>query len=140
VDGGTGDDWLDGSAGKDNLIGGSSDDVLIGGAGVDKLTCGAGIDQIVLNRLNAGGDIVTDFNVAEDLLNFSKLFSRLNIDSSAIGKTTQLGDYLKFEQLGANTVVKLDADGSGVNTSLTTLMTLQNVQSSSITAKNLVLV
>ncbi len=133
--GGSGDDYLDGGKGNDVLMGGAGNDVMIGGLGIDTLTGGAGADQFVLNRLTAAGDIVTDFNVNEDLLNYSGLFSNFNI---TISKSNPLSDYLKLEQVGADTVVKFDLDGKGGSSTLTTLMTLQNVQASTIMAKNII--
>ncbi|MDU9002943.1 calcium-binding protein [Sedimentitalea todarodis] len=93
ISGGSGTDFLSGGAGNDTLMGGAQrdllrggagDDVLQGGAGADRLFGGAGADvfEIVANNTR---DIVTDLDVAEDM-----------IDVTALGLTT-LGDFTVVE-------------------------------------------
>lgn len=53
-----GDDTLDGGAGSDFLVGGAGDDVLTGGAGADTFVFDAQGDH----------DTITDFDVAEDII------------------------------------------------------------------------
>ncbi|MCB1340593.1 MAG: hypothetical protein KDK24_05925 [Pseudooceanicola sp.] len=90
--GGGGDDVLEGRIGRDILKGGSGDDTLTGGAGTDWLTGGAGADTFVL-LTNSGRDIVTDFDMAEDLL-----------DVSALG-VSALADFTVTEVGGDTTLV-----------------------------------
>lgn len=61
---------LKGWAGKDTLNGRGGNDTLIGGKGNDKLTGGAGND-IFKFKPGDGHDKITDFNGAEDSLDFS---------------------------------------------------------------------
>ena len=63
IDGGNGDDTLYGGFGNDTLDGGSGDDMLVGGAGADTFVVWLGM----------GSDTITDFNLAEDRLDFSAL-------------------------------------------------------------------
>ena len=60
---GTGDDVLNGGAGDDTLWGGAGRDVLIGGAGADVFIFGA----------NNGSDVITDFDLSQDILDLSLL-------------------------------------------------------------------
>jgi len=62
-------DSLLGSAGDDVISGGRGNDWLEGGAGNDTLTGDAGHDTFVI-RANGGHDVVTDFNVSEDVVMF----------------------------------------------------------------------
>ncbi|MCK1554440.1 cadherin-like domain-containing protein [Bradyrhizobium sp. 177] len=68
---------LDGSAGHDVLVGGSAPDVLIGGNG-DTLTGGPGPDTFLF-RPNFGTNVITDFNVNNDSLQFDRsIFASVN--------------------------------------------------------------
>ncbi|MCK1709732.1 MULTISPECIES: Ig-like domain-containing protein [unclassified Bradyrhizobium] len=68
---------LDGSAGHDVLIGGSAPDVLIAGNG-DALTGGLGPDAFVF-RPNFGTNVITDFSINNDSLQFAKsIFANVN--------------------------------------------------------------
>ncbi|MGS4886883.1 calcium-binding protein [Roseibium sp. MB-4] len=58
---------LNGGAGSDTIDGGDGIDLLNGGADDDVLTGGAGSDVFVLD-VGGGNDLITDFNVAEDVL------------------------------------------------------------------------
>lgn len=67
---------LDGSAGHDVLVGGNGADVLIGGNG-DTLTGGPGPDTFVF-RPNFGMNLITDFNVINEMIQFDKsIFSNV---------------------------------------------------------------
>ena len=87
--GDAGDDVLDGGAGADALLGGDGNDTLLGGTGADTqnggaggdllaggdgndiLTGGLGADIFLFNRPNEGVDRITDFNLAEDVIQVS---------------------------------------------------------------------
>jgi hypothetical protein len=56
-------------AGNDTIIGGADADSITGGAGADTLTGNGGIDTFVIAA--DGGDTITDFVSATDLLNFA---------------------------------------------------------------------
>lgn len=62
LDGGTGNDWLFGGDGNDNLTGGKGNDILTGGDGNDVFVFGG----------KSGKDVITDFNVDEDVLQIAK--------------------------------------------------------------------
>lgn len=68
--GSNGKNVLDGSAGHDVLIGGNGADVLIGGNG-DTLTGGPGPDTFLF-RPNFGANVIADFNVNNDVLQWDK--------------------------------------------------------------------
>jgi hypothetical protein len=88
-----GNDQITGSSGNDHLIGGSGNDVLTGGSGNDVLTGGSGSDHFVysLNPLvPVGIDTITDFNSAEDVLDF------VGYDKSKITHKLDASGYDKF--------------------------------------------
>lgn len=92
--GGAGNDVLSGGTGADWLQGGSGDDILTGGRQGDVLTGGAGADTFVIVS-RARGETITDFDVAEDMLDVSALGLTGLEDlalSEAGGTTTIRGD------------------------------------------------
>ena len=130
LNGEDGNDTLIGGDGNDKLLGGDGNDILIGGAGNDTLTGGLGNDSYIYNAVSEQTDTITDFNITSDKLNLTSLFQN---DLVGYTNNTQVQDYLMFLQSGTKTLVQIDQDGLGTNSSFTTLATLNNV-----TATNLV--
>jgi len=94
--GGTGNDSLEGGSGADTLDGGSGQDTLVGGTGKDVLTGGSGADTFFWRSsseagLGGGRDVVTDFVVGLD-----------KIDFTAIDADTVLDDHQSFSFLGSS--------------------------------------
>ena len=71
LDGGDGNDDLSGGNSRDFLKGGLGDDILAGGRGRDILEGGEGSDTFIFEWHN-GRDVITDFSVDEDVLDFSQ--------------------------------------------------------------------
>ncbi|QEL24950.1 ExeM/NucH family extracellular endonuclease [Bosea sp. F3-2] len=114
IDAGSGDDTVLGGAGNDVIDGGSGNDRIEGGAGDDILTGGSGHDAFVF-AVGFGKDTITDFRTSgssADLLEFSiGVFADFETAMDAA------------EQIGADTVISIDAD---------TTVTLKGVQLSSL--------
>jgi Ca2+-binding RTX toxin-like protein len=72
LDGGSGNDSLFGESGKDTMQGGDGEDYLVGGAGNDVLTGDGGAgplaDDTFFYDSNFGDDVITDFSLADDVL------------------------------------------------------------------------
>lgn len=120
-----GSDLLLGRNGNDSLLGGKADDVVVGGLGSDTATGGSGADLFVFNAFAEGGDVITDFDPAADLIDVRKIFANPGFsDATSFAGFRQL---VQFVQVGADTEVRVDSDGSGSNTALSTLVTLRNV-------------
>lgn len=98
VTGSNHDDVIFGDGADNRLFGRDGNDVLSGGRGNDQLSGGHGSDVFVFNnsRNDDDDDVVTDFRIGEDLLDFSD--SRNRID-----------DYDEFrdrsDQVGSDTVI-----------------------------------
>ena len=100
LNGGNGKQVLDGSAGHDILIGGNSPDVMIGGNG-DTLTGGKGPDTFLF-RPNFGTNVITDFDVKNDTIQFDKSIFQMvsaiaaHTSDSAAGAVINdgLGDFI----------------------------------------------
>ncbi|TAF40537.1 MAG: hypothetical protein EAZ66_02880 [Alphaproteobacteria bacterium] len=81
-----GNDVLNGGASHDDLYGGAGNDIIVGGAGHDKQTGGEGADIFVFNTVNDSNptinsrDMLTDFEVGKDKLQFAAVTGVQNID------------------------------------------------------------
>ncbi len=124
-----GNDSLFGEGGYDTLMGGAGQDTLYGGSGLDTIIIGKGGDQAYggteADLFKFDGTIGTDIsgNTA-DIWDFQTGVGGDKVDVSevlsAIGYTgnNPIADgYLQIVQSGADTHIKIDLDGAGVQTS-----------------------
>ena len=91
--GGDGRDTLHGGTGDDAMTGGTGDDTLYGGDGHDTLRGGSGVDTFGYASRDFGQDVIEDFKVGVDKLDFT-------------GSGLSLAD-LEIAQEGRDTVVKV---------------------------------
>lgn len=140
IRGGNGNDVLTGSSGNDRIWGGKGNDIinggggndrLIGGLGIDKLTGGAGLDTFAYKSLGEKGDTITDFNVSQDKIDLRQIMA-----SSAYQSQNKFADFLQFQQVGSDTVVKLDMDGKTKAGGFDKFVVLENVNASRLNASN----
>lgn len=100
-----GNDYLNGAKGNDTLYGGDGRDRIIMGQGDDVATGGAGADTFIFKSddTKGGKDLITDFDVTEDHLNFTALnlgadtaetqdWFEANVTRADGQATVQLGD------------------------------------------------
>jgi VCBS repeat-containing protein len=129
--GGNKRDLLKGGDGRDRLLGGKGNDILVGGNGNDVLTGNQGRDTFVFNKLLEAVDVITDFT-SDDLIDLRSLLTQPQFAAvSAFAKFTQ---FVQLQQVGADTQLQIDTDGTGVGTATTTLAVLTNVTVSSVTS------
>lgn len=115
VYGGNGADHLFGGGGPDMLDGGNGPDTLEGGRGMDTLTGGHGPDTFVFaspqdvpGHAECGEgrrETITDFSLDDDVIDFTAL----NLDGFGAGPEAY---HIWAEQVGNNSVVYVDTDGS----------------------------
>ncbi len=106
--GGNGNDVLIGQEGADTLDGGAGNDILWGGSGNDVLWGGTGADTFLFTSVEHGVDTIKDFSLAQgDVLDISNILTGFD------PLTDSLSDYVNISQSGGNTIVKVDATGSG---------------------------
>ena len=123
-------DTLRGSTGANTLSGGSGNDVLYGDAGNDMLYGNAGNDTIygglgsdIFSFQSGGGvDVIKDFKTAEG----DKLDIR-NILTGYDPLTKAITDFIQITTSGANSIVKIDANGLTGGTAWTQIATLENI-------------
>jgi uncharacterized protein YkwD len=129
--GGNANDVLWGGKGKDYLNGGDGNDRLIGGLGKDKLTGGTGRDTFVYESIQDKGDTITDFSAKDDVIDLRRIMSGPNYSG-----TNKFSDYLKLQQLGSDTVVRLDVDGNTKPAGLQNFIRLEKVNATSLSSNN----
>lgn len=122
---------MEGGAGLDVLVGNTGADVLFGGQGNDTLTGGGGADRFLYTARNQGGDTITDFDAAGDLLVFQGLL-RGSFDFRGAGA------FLVDGQSQARFVeglrqMQVDVDGNGVTD---IAITLQGVSLAQLSARD----
>ncbi|MCX7593286.1 MAG: CAP domain-containing protein [Fischerella sp.] len=129
--GGQGNDKLWGRKGDDLLNGGDGNDRLTGGVGQDKMTGGSGSDRFVFKSMKDKGDIITDFEPSQDVIDMRGM-----MPGGGDRKSNRFSDRIKLEPVGADTVVSLNMDWNGKSGGLEKCMLLQNTDPSSLTANN----
>jgi Ca2+-binding RTX toxin-like protein len=114
---------ITGNSGNNSINGGSGDDTLFGGIGSDTLLGWKGADTFLYTNMNEAGDTITDFTkgVGGDILKLDDLLDGLGY----AGSDPFAEGFLSFDQVGANTQVRVDTNGGG--DSFQTLVTLTNV-------------
>ena len=131
--GGAGNDFLEGGFAPDNLDGGTGDDTLIGGRGRDILTGGAGMDTFTFNDAFARRDIITDFAIADDVIDISNITTGELFQSD-----TPFEDYVKLVSLGSDTVVRIDLNGDLPTRLSRPVALLDNVAPDDLTSDNFI--
>jgi len=123
---GGGDDILKGSKGVNVIDGGAGDDQIRSLQGADTLTGGEGSDTFVFRSYDLSGtDVITDFEIGIDLLDFSHLAHGLE-DDTFLGRLQTL---VEDDDL----TVSVDLTGNGVYKDV---CTLNDVGSQSVTTLN----
>ncbi len=119
INGDKGNDQLFGGEGNDQIAGGSGNDFLNGGAGNDTLTGGAGSDRFSLSNLSDGVDTITDFTVADDLIEIlasgfggNLSLGQLDIGQFILGSQASTNAH-RFIYNDTNGDLLFDSDGNG---------------------------
>ncbi len=113
--GNEGNNRIDGLGGNDSISGGLGADAITGGKGNDVLSGGGDLDTFVWNLGDAGtvgipaGDTIQDFGLGGNEV--------IDLRGLLVGEVysgiSSLDAFLAVQVLGSNTVLSIDADGSG---------------------------
>ncbi len=116
------DDRLLGGGGADTIQGGAGNDYIWGGMGADLLYGGTGSDRFAYLSVSEGGDTIADFQAGAggDVIDLSVIAIRNGWTGDLFAR-----GYVALVQSGADTLVRVDADGGGDG--YVTLATLKNV-------------
>jgi Ca2+-binding RTX toxin-like protein len=139
LEGGTGNDTIYGRASGETVDAGAGDDVIRVSIGASTITGGAGRDTYTLYSADVGNisgvATVTDFiaGAGGDVIDVSEYLERI---SGYTGSNPFAGGYLTLQQSGADTLLIFDRDGTGSSYAATTILRLQNVTASNLTADN----
>ncbi|BAZ14034.1 SCP-like extracellular [Calothrix sp. NIES-4071] len=124
---------------KDTTVA-TEDDILTGSKGnarpldsfgQDKLFASAGRDQFINRNMQDKGDTIANFKPNEDTLDLRGI-----VTGSSGRSSNKFSDYLQPDQVGADTVLRLDADGKGNKSGLDKLLVLDKVDASRFSANN----
>ncbi|AFZ07588.1 type 1 secretion target domain protein [Oscillatoria nigro-viridis PCC 7112] len=143
LDGGDGDDTIYSEWGNDIVSGGNGNDVLFGtarmsellsGNDADTLTGGAGDDRFAYTSFNFAyniskntGDIITDFANGNDVLDLRELLAGVYANAQyLIGDPIAQG-FLRLVDVGGDTQVQIDSDGTETASGFTTLVTVKGI-------------
>ncbi|NJO49132.1 MAG: tandem-95 repeat protein [Leptolyngbyaceae cyanobacterium RM2_2_4] len=121
LDGGDGNDRLHSGLGNDILRGGRGDDLLIGEIGKDTLTGGQGRDQFIYTSIRDFGDVITDFEIVKDRINFRQIQDIQSMSS------------LRFTQKSNDTLLRANINGS-----LVTVAVLEDVNASTLSQRHFI--
>ncbi|MEG5072570.1 cadherin-like domain-containing protein, partial [Microcoleus sp. B3-D2] len=113
IDGGIGDDTVVGGAGNDVLTGNEGNDTIEGGLGTNTLIGGGGRDRFIYQTSRedittvAEADLLSDFNVTEDVLEFSNAAFSLN---ASILTQVEITANSTFGSIGGANLLDFTAD------------------------------
>ncbi|WP_299479422.1 DUF4114 domain-containing protein [uncultured Roseibium sp.] len=111
---GSGNDILKGTSGDNVIDGGAGDDSIRSLGGSDTLTGGTGIDTFIFRSYDLNGlDVITDFAIGTDLLDFSHLAGS-DDDQTFLSR-------LEASVADGNTQLSVDLTGNGTYESICSL-------------------
>ena len=114
---------INGTAGRDTLIGTSGNDAITGFGGSDTLTGGAGQDLFIYTSSLDGGDTITDFQLGQDRIVFTRLLQSLNVNSS-----NPLADgFVTCANSLSDSIIRIDPDGSAGTASPRAFLRVRNI-------------
>ncbi len=123
LDAGSGE--INGTPGRGTLTGTAEDEIITGFQGNDILTGMGGSDEFVYLSIDDGLDLITDFELGQDVINLVEL---LNNDTNFISNAQNPLDlgYVQIGSFDGFTTIGIDPDGSaGSNTFVRTLAVVQ---------------
>jgi Ca2+-binding RTX toxin-like protein len=122
--GGDGNDTLIGDVGYDTLYGDAGNDLLWGDGGKETMYGGTGADtfKFATTTFDATIDLIKDFSTTDG--------DKLNIHDILTGYdplTSNIVNFIELTTSGANTVMKIDRDGTGSTYSWTQIATIEGI-------------
>lgn len=100
---------IEGTTQRDSLIGTDNNDIITGFQGADRITTGNGEDKLVYNSIVDAGDLITDFDPSNDIIDLQGVLQSIGFDGS-----NAIDDgYVQLVSYGSRgTSLQIDADGT----------------------------
>ena len=115
---------VDGTPGRDSLLGTDENDSITGFQGADQITTAGGKDQIIYTSIVDAGDVITDFEPLNDVLNLTGVLQSVGYN----GNNPIDDGYVQLVAFGTTgTFLQLDADGPGGAAPFRPYLALQGV-------------
>lgn len=112
-----------GSVNRDTLYGTNGNDALTGLDSGDTLTGFGGRDLFIYTSTQDGGDTITDFQLGQDRIVFTRLLQSLNINSS-----NPLADgFVSCVNSLSDSIIRIDPDGSAGAASPRAFLRVRNI-------------
>lgn len=124
IHGGSGNDTIRGGTGSDLVHGGTGNDNIYGQDGLDTLYGGTGSDKFIFEAASAYNhiDVIKDFKLSEnDKIDLASLLASYNPLTHAIE------DFVQITDSGANSVLRVDRDGTASTYTWKQIATLEGV-------------
>lgn len=117
-----GNDTLNGGAGDDYIFGQEGNDIITGGLGNDTIYGGHGADTFLFEAIADAGDIIKDFSISKgDVIDLSQIVTAYDPLQHS------LDDFVHVTESGGDTVISVDAAGTGNQANAVDLVTLENI-------------
>lgn len=137
LNGGVGHDRLEGDFGNDVLLGDQGNDVLVGGLGADVLIGGRGRDVFTYTSTAEGGDTIANFRPSEDYFDLRGIFAKAAFREGGTS-FAQFSRFVQLTQMGRDTQIAIDADGTGPKSIFTPLATIRSIRMESLTSEQFI--
>ncbi|WP_237397018.1 Ig-like domain-containing protein, partial [Okeania sp. KiyG1] len=99
---------IEGTPGRDNLVGTEGDDIIIGFQGRDTITGGDGNDTFLYTSIIDAGDIITDFEVGQDKIDFTEVLDGMGLT----GDDPIESGYVGFRTYETDVIVTIHPNGA----------------------------
>ena len=126
---------IQGTFRSESLEGSAGNDTIIGLTGQDTLTGGEGTDNFVYQRFLDFGDVITDFEPSNDVIDLSKAIDRFPV--SLFNSENPFQDYVNLEaSTESGTTVQFDVFGDFFFDLFRDVATLENVAPNDLSASD----
>ncbi|NEO73665.1 hypothetical protein [Moorena sp. SIO3H5] len=128
-------DWLTGTDGRDNIEAQGGADTVFGGLGGDYIDLGYDHDSDLTWYTNFSErmDIIENFDPNdEDIVVLTSGFFWDLVQTEGLNSDANVGDWLKIDQFGSDTYIRVDPDGLEGNKPFRTLAILKGVNANDI--------
>ena len=118
---------INGTPARDILVGTEGDDIIIGSQGRDLITGGNGNDTFVYTSVRHRSDIITDFELGKDKIDFTEVLDAIGVTEDDPIESGHVG----LQTNDTDVIVTIDSDGSGARRAVP-FVTLQELAADAV--------